>query len=59
MATKEQTENNHAAFIRRASQCDYNYLWTCTHPDNKGNKCVKICENFTIMGMKQNGNKTL
>ena len=35
-----------AEFIRKASLCAHNNLWTCTHPDNKGKKCTAICNNY-------------
>ena len=46
MLTKEQETNNKAVFIRRASLCEFNMLWVCTHPENKGNKCTEICKNY-------------
>lgn len=33
-------------FIAFASLCEYNELWTCTHPNNKGEKCVEICKYY-------------
>jgi len=53
--TKEQEINNQAAFIKRASLCDYNHLWTCTHKESKGEKCTALCKNFIIKGIKQDG----
>lgn len=46
MLTKEQEVNNKAVFIRRASLCEFNMLWVCTHPENKGKKCTEICKNY-------------
>jgi len=39
-------------FIKLASMCDYNHLWTCTHKDSKGEKCTELCKNFTVKGEK-------
>ena len=50
--TNEQEINNKAVFIKRASRCDFNKLWTCTHPDNKGQRCTELCKNFTVKGEK-------
>jgi hypothetical protein len=36
-------------FILKASECDYNYLWKCQHPNQKGKKCEKICEFYNPM----------
>ena len=36
--TQEQENNNQAAFIKRASLCEFNKLWVCTHSENNGNK---------------------
>jgi len=44
--TTEQESNNKAAFIRRASLCEFNKLWVCTHSENNGNKCTEICKNY-------------
>ena len=50
--TKEQELNNKAAFIKVASMCDYNHLWSCTHKDSRGEKCTKLCKNLTVKGNK-------
>lgn len=50
----ERSINEHAKFIETAAQCDFNKLWTCTHPDTKGKKCTELCKNFTILGQQQN-----
>lgn len=55
MKTTEQKVDNQTVFIKNASLCDYNHLWTCTHKDSRGEKCTKICENYTIKGVKLNG----
>jgi hypothetical protein len=52
--TKEQELNNKAVFIKIASMCDYNNLWTCTHNNSKGKKCTELCKNFTVKGVKHN-----
>jgi len=50
--TQEQETNNQAAFIKKASLCDFNALWVCTHCDNKGNQCTEICSNYAVKGRK-------
>lgn len=52
--TKEQESNNKVVFIRRASLCEHNHLWVCTHNDSKGKKCTELCVNYSIKGKKQN-----
>ena len=42
----EETNISKAEFIRKAMGCDYNHLWVCQHPDQKGKNCSKICEKY-------------
>ena len=33
--------------IKLASTCTYNYLWACTHEDNRGKECPGPCHLFS------------
>jgi len=33
-------------FVLKASYCDYNRIWKCQHPQQRGTKCTKICNHF-------------
>jgi hypothetical protein len=33
-------------FINKASHCDYNRVWKCKHPKQRGIKCTKICKYY-------------
>jgi hypothetical protein len=35
-----------ADFIEKASGCDYNRLWKCTHKNQKDRKCTEICKYY-------------
>jgi len=53
MQQKEKDSINETAeFITKASLCDFNALWVCTHCDNKGNRCTEICDNYAVKGIK-------
>ena len=46
---KDQTEEMSKAekkFVLKASYCDYNRIWKCRHPKQKGLKCTKICKHY-------------
>jgi hypothetical protein len=45
----EVEPQNRTEFVLKASECDYNFLWKCQHPNQKGKKCEKICEFYTPM----------
>ena len=40
----ERAHDEKFEFITKASYCDYNSLWKCTHKDQKGKKCTEICK---------------
>jgi len=42
----EETNMSKTEFITKAAECDHNFLWICQHPDQKGEKCTKICEKY-------------
>lgn len=37
-------ELTRAEFMSIASECDFNYLWKCTHKDQKGKACTEVCK---------------
>jgi hypothetical protein len=37
-------ELTRAEFISKASECEFNYLWKCTHKEQKGKACTEVCK---------------
>ena len=33
-------------FVLKAAYCDYNRVWRCTHKEQRGHKCTKICKHY-------------
>jgi hypothetical protein len=42
----DEIKKQKADFVEKASGCDYNSLWKCTHKDQWGKKCMKICNHY-------------
>ena len=42
----EDTTKEKIDFINKASNCDYNHIWKCKHPKQRGIKCEKICKYY-------------
>lgn len=38
--------NARKEFVAKASLCEFNHLWKCTHMINNGKKCTEICKYY-------------